>query len=66
MLITSRILTLELTLYPYFNLQVLRELIAQGGIKVMLRPEVAARLKHYFGVDGDKIELYDVKILPGF
>jgi len=45
---------------------VVHKLIAKGGIKVMLRPEVAAKLKHYFGVDDDKIELYDLKPIPGF
>jgi len=43
-----------------------RELTAKGGVKVMLQPEVAAKFKHYFGVDDDKIELYEIKSEPGF
>lgn len=43
-----------------------RSLLKEGGLKVMLQPEVAAKFKHYFGVDDDKIELYEVKPEPGF
>lgn len=43
-----------------------RELTAKGGIKVMLQPEVAAKFKHYFGVNDDMIELFEVKSEPGF
>jgi len=43
-----------------------RELTAQGGLKVMLQAELAAKLKHYFGVDDEKIELYEIKSEPGF
>jgi len=32
----------------------------------MLQPEVAAKFKHYFGVDDDKIELFEGKPEPGF
>lgn len=32
----------------------------------MLQAELAAKLKHYFGVDDEKIELYEIKSEPGF
>jgi len=43
-----------------------RELFAAGGLRVMLQPEVAAKFKHYFGVDDDKIELFENQPEPGF
>lgn len=39
---------------------------AELGIEVLLDPSVAARLKHYHGVDGDLIHLFEVTPTPGF
>jgi len=38
-----------------------RELTSKGDIIIMLPPDMAAKFKHYFGVDNDKIELFEQK-----
>ena len=43
-----------------------RELTSKGDIMIMLPPEVAAKFKHYYSVDNDKIQLFDPKPIPGF
>ena len=40
-----------------------RELTEDIGIRVLLQPELAAKLKHYYGVDNDLIDLFEVNTL---
>ena len=44
----------------------MRDLTSSGQVTVMLSPEVAAKFKHYFGVDNDKINLFDPPPPTGF
>ena len=37
----------------------MRELTTKGDMIVMLPPDMAAKFKHYYGVDNDKIELFE-------
>lgn len=43
-----------------------RDLTSSGQVTVMLAPEVAAKFKHYFGVDNEKINLFDPPPATGF
>jgi len=43
-----------------------RELTSSKEIEVMLSPEVAAKLKHYFGVDNEGIDLFSPQPVAGF
>jgi NAD+ kinase len=40
--------------------EAVRELTSRGDLIVMLPPDVAAKFKHYYGVDNDKIELFEL------
>jgi NAD+ kinase len=42
------------------------ELTQQFGVHVLLEPTTAARLKHYHGVDGPRIHLFENHPTPGF
>ena len=39
-----------------------KELTQDLGIRILLQPEHAAKLKHYFGVDNEFIDLFEVCI----
>ena len=39
----------------------MRKLTSRGDVIVMLPPDIAAKLKHYYGVDNDKIQLFERK-----
>lgn len=43
-----------------------RELTEDIGIRVLLQPELAAKLKHYYGVDNDLIDLFEPVPEPDF
>jgi len=43
-----------------------KELSAEGDINIMLPPDVAAKFSHYYGVDNEKIVLFDPKAIAGF
>ncbi len=43
-----------------------RKLTESGELTVMLPPDTAAKFKHYYSVDNDKIQLFDPKPVPGF
>ena len=36
------------------------------SIDVLLHPELSAKIKHYFGVDGRNIKLFEPKLVPGY
>jgi NAD+ kinase len=40
------------------------ELLEKGGIQVLLHPEVAAKLTHYYGVRDEGISLFEPKLPP--
>ena len=40
-----------------------KELTQDLGIRILLQPEHAAKLKHYFGVDNEFIDLFEVCII---
>jgi NAD kinase len=42
-----------------------RELISLD-IEILVAPDLAAKLKHYFGVDDEKIKLFEPRPVPGF
>jgi NAD+ kinase len=45
---------------------VVKELAAEDDVNIMLHPDVAAKLSHYYSVDNNKILLFDPKAVPGF
>lgn len=46
--------------------QAVQELIQTDGLEVHIAPDLAAKLKHYYGVDDDKIKLYEPTPISGF
>ena len=44
----------------------IRELTEDIGIRVLLQPEQAAKLKHYYGVDNELIDLFEVRGCDAF
>jgi len=36
------------------------------SIDVLLHPELSAKIKHYFGVDGRNIKLFEPRLVPGY
>lgn len=46
--------------------EVVKELTSIGDLKVMLNPDVAAKLKFYYEVDNEDILLFDAKPVKGF
>jgi len=42
-----------------FAAHAVRQMTIEMGIQVLLSPELAAKLKHYFGVDNSNIQLYE-------
>jgi NAD kinase len=47
-----------------FPQKAVHELTSKGDVVVMLPPDSAAKLKHYYGVDNDKIQLFDPNTKP--
>lgn len=46
--------------------EAVKELTSSGDIKVMLNPDIAAKLKFYYEVDSENIVLFDPKPVKGF
>lgn len=44
-----------------FAAEAVRKLTSKGDVIVMLPPDMAAKFKHYYGVDNDKIQLFERK-----